>query len=349
LTRGSIITRGIRRLRRASRWSTVSSGPKALILLYHRVAELRLDPWSLGVTPQHFDEHLEVLREQARPLHLRQLTQALLENNLPDRSVVVTFDDGYADNLYNAKPALERYGIPATFFLISGYAGHSREFWWDELDRLLLQPGTLPETLRLDLDGNTHEWQLGEAAHYSEDDFWHHRNWRGWVEAPSPRHRFYLSLWEMLNLATESERRRLLDELQAWAAAEPAVHSTHRSLSLEEVMVLAEGPLVEIGAHTVTHPHLPSISVESQRDEIQRSKARLEDILGDSVRSFSYPHGSLSAETIAIVRAVGFDCACSSLKAAVKSSTDRLQLPRRSVENLTGKTFAKQLSEWFRR
>jgi peptidoglycan/xylan/chitin deacetylase (PgdA/CDA1 family) len=58
--------------------------------------------------------------------------------------VVVTFDDGYADNLYEAKPLLEHYGIPGTFFVVTGYlaqqAERAHEFWWDELERVVMQP-----------------------------------------------------------------------------------------------------------------------------------------------------------------------------------------------------------------
>src|SRR5215212_5224770 len=137
---------------------------RTLILLYHRVAKLHSDLWSLAVTPEHFAEHLEVLRQYAHPIRLQHLPQALSDGNIPNRSVVVTFDDGYADNLHSAKPLLKRYDIPATFFLTTGYVGKEREFWWHELERLLLQPGTLPGRLRLKIDGNIYRWELGEAA-----------------------------------------------------------------------------------------------------------------------------------------------------------------------------------------
>jgi peptidoglycan/xylan/chitin deacetylase (PgdA/CDA1 family) len=137
---------------------------KALILMYHRVAEVDLDPWGLCVTPQYFAEHLSVLQKYAHPISLQQLTQAHRKGKIPHRAVAITFDDGYADNLYNAKPLLERYNIPATVFVATGQIGSQREFWWDELERVLVQPGTLPEKLCLEINGSTHQWELGTAA-----------------------------------------------------------------------------------------------------------------------------------------------------------------------------------------
>jgi peptidoglycan/xylan/chitin deacetylase (PgdA/CDA1 family) len=88
-----------------------------LNLLYHRVNQLEPDPWELCVSPQHFSEHLEVIRQLAqRPC--------------------ITFDDGYADNLEHALPRLERYDVPAKFFIVSGAIGRRTEMWWDELDLL---------------------------------------------------------------------------------------------------------------------------------------------------------------------------------------------------------------------
>jgi len=282
-------------------------------------------------------------------MRLQQMSQALIDGNLPDRAVVVTFDDGYADNLYNAKPALERYNVPATFFLTTGYIGHKREFWWDELDRLLLQPAKLPNTLRLSVNGSTYQWKLGRAANYSKITSWRARYWRARNGIPASRHRLWRSLSELLHALAEGERRQVLDTLLMWADAEPMVRPSHRPLSLKEVDILAKGELVEVGAHTITHPALSTLPVASQRDEILGSKARLEEVLNHPVTSFAYPYGTRSdytAETVAIVREAGFACACSNFADIVERSTDRFQLPRIPVFNWDGKAFAKRLSGW---
>src|SRR5215467_4451596 len=100
-----------------------------LILMYHRIAELQSDPWGLAVSPRHFAEHLEVLRRHGQPRPLAQTVKALQRQGLPGgRPLVVTFDDGYADNLYNAAPLLDRYDVPATVFLTTGYIDGAREF-----------------------------------------------------------------------------------------------------------------------------------------------------------------------------------------------------------------------------
>jgi peptidoglycan/xylan/chitin deacetylase (PgdA/CDA1 family) len=268
-------------------------------------------------------------------MRLQRLSQLLLnENNLPDRSVVVTFDDGYVDNLHNAKPVLERYNVPATFFLASGLIGQEQEFWWDELDRLLLQPGVLPASLTLSVDGGTYRWDLGEEIHYSG-------------EAPISRHSLYYSLWELLRPMTEGQREGVLRELQKWADAEPAGRSSHLPVSLEEAVALAQGGLVEVGAHTVNHPALKMLPPALQRDEIVGSKAQLEELLDRPVTSFSYPYGSLSAKIVGIVREAGFACACTTRSRLVKRPVDPFKLPRKHMQNWDGDEFAKQLSRWF--
>src|SRR5262245_45298629 len=339
-------TRGLNRWRQAAQQLRSRFDCKALILMYHGVAEVGSDPWSLFVTPQHFVEHLEVLRKHARPMRLRRLAQAFGNVSLASRSVVVTFDDGYANNLHSARLLLERYDMPATVFLTTGYLGRECEFWWDELDRLFLQPGTLPETRQLSIHGSTYQWELGEAAHYPDAACMEYRNWRAWEKAPTLRHALYASLWQLLQPLPEDERHSLVAELLVWAGAAPVARPTHRSLALQEALALAQGNLVDVGSHTVTHPLFPALSSSLQRGEIQRSKTYLESVLGRPVTSFCYPYGAYTAETVNLVRDAGFACACSTSPGTVGRGTDRLQLPRVGIEDWDGDELAKRLSMW---
>ncbi len=322
--------------------------PGALILMYHRIAEADSDPWSLCVTPKHFAEHLEVVRQYGNPLPLPELTKKLGDRQPVHRSIVITFDDGYADNFYNAKPLLEKYDIPATVFITTGGIDQKHEFWWDELDRLLLQSGRLPNVLQLNINGRTYQWELGEATDYSEANSQRDRSWRMEKgQDPTPRHALYRSLYQQLQFLPIHEREKLLDEIRVWANAEVVGRSTHRSLSLEEMLALESGGLIEIGAHTVTHPFLSKLPIASQRDEIQQSKDYLEKILGHSVTSFSYPNGSYALETNSIVREVGFNCACCSVADRVQRNSNCFLLPRVVVEDWDRETFAHWLSKCF--
>ena len=319
----------------------------SLILMYHRVANVEVDPWSLCVTPQHFSEHLEVLQKFSCTLRLDQLTHTLRLGKIPRRSVVITFDDGYADNLHTAKPLLERYDIPATFFLTTGCIERRREFWWDELDRLILQPSVLPETLKLSIRGKIYEWHLNRDVSYNEDTAQQNTSWKAWEKAPGIRHEIYYSLWKLLKPLDENEQQDVLNQLLTWARVKPCVRSTHRLLLPEEIILLGKENLFEVGAHSVTHASLSTQPIAFQRREIQLSKAYLDDLLGKPVTSFSYPYGDYTSETVALVKEAGFSCACSTKAGVVSSKTDCFQLPRFEVLDWDGEEFEKQLLKWW--
>ncbi|MBW4636461.1 MAG: polysaccharide deacetylase family protein [Iphinoe sp. HA4291-MV1] len=333
-----------------------------LILMYHRIIEMESDPWSICVSPRHFAQQMEVLRKFGEVVSLQQLNQTLQQNKAPHRQIAVTFDDGYIDNLYNAKPLLERYDIPATMFLTSGYMEQKRDLWWDELNRLLLEPGTLPEVLCLEINGTTHRWELGASANYNEEQYQRvdafaqrpagkrlvvrHRSWKASGEDnPTPRHALYRTLYWLLSPLLPEARQKVMDELLAWAGSVPTLRPNHRILNSEEVSAL-RNELIEIGAHSVTHPFLSFLPTARQREEIQDSKTRLEEIIGQPVVSFAYPHGNYSEETTALVREAGFTSACTTYAGSVRRKCDRFKLPRVVVEDWDGEEFAKHLFEW---
>lgn len=328
---------------------------RTAILIYHRVAEVASDPLLLCVRPRHFAEHLEVLRRSYLPLSLSTLVDGLRAGRMPDRGIVLTFDDGYADNLTQGRPLLERHDVPATVFVTTGEAGRPRELWWDELEQILLQPGRIENPLRLRVGDGTGpgtdlpEYDLGAAAAYTDEDF---RRCSGWTvldrETPTIRQHLYRMLHDGLRKASPETRWRILDDLRARSNVPAAVRATHRPLRPDEIRKLAEGGLVEIGAHTVRHPVLSSLAVAEQHAEIVEGKARLEAMLDRPVQSFSYPYGCRSdytAETIGVVRAAGFTCACANLAGLVDSDADPYQLPRVLVRDWGGDEFARRLME----
>ena len=112
--------------------------------------------------------------------------------------MAITFDDGYANNLYQAKPLLEKYQIPATVFVATDYLEKPREFWWDELERIILQTAKLPEELALTINEQPYQWKLGTATTYSHSEAWHNRNLPAWDSQPGSRLRFYYAVWGKL-------------------------------------------------------------------------------------------------------------------------------------------------------
>lgn len=335
-------------VRRARHWIKRQFASRALVLMYHRVTELSNDPYLLAVTPDHFAEQLEVIRRYYHPIRLEDLAQAVRERRIPKRAIVITFDDGYADNLCNAKPLLESSDIPATVFVTTGHIGSRCEFWWDELDRLLLQPGKLPSNFEWEQNGQTRRWELGTASVLSGAMYDLHRDWH--VERqddPSLRQSLFRSIYEQLHAASGDERQHILSKLETMVGAEPYGRPTHRILSREQVIELARGDLVEIGAHTVSHPALAAISVAEQQMELEQSKRTLEGILNRPVTGLAYPHGSYSPETIAVAQAAGFSYACSSDTSEVESGADAFRLPRFAVRDWDGDTFAGWLKERF--
>lgn len=104
---------------------------KLPILMYHRIDDMLIpgDKFSPGltVTVAKFDTEMAYLQSHGyRTIGLAELYGALYENKpLPPKSVVITFDDGYADNYLYAFPILKKYNQKATFFVVSNFFGAS--------------------------------------------------------------------------------------------------------------------------------------------------------------------------------------------------------------------------------
>ena len=114
--------RGVRQVAgKTEFWQQLISG--TLILMYHAIGQPN-EPAGPFVMPAHrFAKQISWLKKMSyQPISLAQFLECQRENRLPPaRSVVITFDDGYADNYTMAFPILRQYGIPATIFLVTDF------------------------------------------------------------------------------------------------------------------------------------------------------------------------------------------------------------------------------------
>src|SRR3954451_24656523 len=132
----SAIPSGVRLKSRSIR-AQLPHRPRPVILMYHRVAFERFDPWNLSVTPENFGEQLSWLSKQRTVLPLAEFAALQRDRTLPADAVSITFDDGYACVAEVAAPLLNEFQLPATIFLPAEIISQERLFWWDELQAIV--------------------------------------------------------------------------------------------------------------------------------------------------------------------------------------------------------------------
>jgi peptidoglycan/xylan/chitin deacetylase (PgdA/CDA1 family) len=326
------------------------------------VVDLPSDPQLLSVSPAHFEEQVKYISENYNPISLKELVNLKQKKNkIPDRTIAITFDDGYADNLWNMKPILEKYNVPATVFVTTGYVDTKLEFWWDDLERLILLPEKIPDTLTLTIDEKTHVWNnLGEPrsrkSQNSQEEGVPNVNTKyyGWDVTktffPEPKFKLYCDLHRLLRPLRTEKRQSVMNKIVSWSGLSDIGRPGYRALNRDELCKLSQGGLVDIGSHTMTHPVLKCESFQKQKDEIIESKQKLEEILDQEILSFSYPFGSqndFSMDTVNLVINAGHTIACANYCGPVTQRTDQYLLPRYLVRNWNKDTFAQKVSEWF--
>lgn len=309
-------------LRSAHRLALNLMDKPALMLLYHRVANLENDRRMLAVKPENFIRHVEHLKKKYYIIDIDEFVYLKkCRKKFPKNSVVVTFDDGYYDNYTNVLPVLDSYGIQALFFISTLWIDTRKEYWWDEIERILLTDQDLPEQLDLELDNRRLTFDTSSAI---------------------ARTRTYGEIRRMLRRSRFSRQEKILTSLVAWAGLDMQGRATHQSLNKKEIKKMSASKSAVIGAHAHTHTQLSLYSPEEQYQEIKQSKDILESITGRPVNYFSYPFGSRSdynLRTIRICKDLGFDICCSNFYFQIHKWTDRFQVPRILIRDCDLDTF----------
>lgn len=268
----------------AVRWSGI------LALNYHRIGDGSGSMFDRGLWSCTADAFLEQLRfckaafDIIQPMQLPEVIA-----RARGRYLLITFDDGYLDNYDVAFPILASEGVPATFFVTTGFIDSAQIAWWDEIAwmvrtshrALLALPAwlTAPVHLRREREGAIRALLRVHKA------------------LPSSHTAAFLN---DIARETGSGRYDALEGDRCWMTWD----------MLRQMR--ASG--MTIGGHTVNHPVLARAPREVQLEEIRTCGERLASELGDTMRYFSYPvggSGAFGAVTRDCLRQVGVQYAFS--------------------------------------
>jgi peptidoglycan/xylan/chitin deacetylase (PgdA/CDA1 family) len=300
-------TAGVFEATSRSRWR---SG-RLLILGYHGVAQEDEHLWnpSLFIAPEHLASRMRFLCEQGfNVLPLREALQRLRAGSLPQRSVAVTFDDGYVDFYRLALPILRAYDIPATVYLTTYYAEHN-----------------------MPVPGITAAYMI-----------WKSRNFKGPITTVPAFHGARIETTEdrttvgdaigryfndERSLPTDA-KHRMLDDLAAELRFDLATFKRRRLMHVmsadEAAHVAAAG--VDIQLHTHRHWAPPDEAVI--RREILENQERITEITGNVPTHFCYPSGIHYPELLPWLRSLDIQSATTCEPGLATTDDDPLLLPR---------------------
>jgi peptidoglycan/xylan/chitin deacetylase (PgdA/CDA1 family) len=278
--------------------------PKARvpILTLHRVNDDN-DPFMASLPTAIFAARMAHIARHYRVLTVEDLAACLREGQVPRNALAITFDDGYRDNLTHAAPILNRLGLPATIFLVTGHIDSPRALWFDRL-ALAFKAAT---ARRVELaDGHVLALAtVGERLAALDATRAH------------------------LKLVPDDERSTSVERLIT--ALHPSPDRPKRlMLSWDEVAAL-RGLGFAIGAHTVTHPIMSRLTPSQVHAEVYGSKAAIEKVLGTPCQAFAYPNGladDYNEAVTQVVREAGFTCAVTTKRGLNDTDTPVMELRR---------------------
>jgi peptidoglycan/xylan/chitin deacetylase (PgdA/CDA1 family) len=255
-------------LERAARLSGRGLG---VALVYHRIGEPPGDPRRElvpALATSLFSKQANHLVSHYRLVVSSELTTAVRERQRGQRfPVAITFDDDLASHVEIAAPVLAEVGATATFFVSGASLNDPRRFWWERLHDALAR--------ELDLS------ILG-------------------LERPSRKRSEH-----ELGLRIQNLPPRTRDELDVKLAELLGPDPPGSGLRAELLRRLVDSG-AEIGFHTRRHDQLPPLSDEELAVALHVGRRELEDVVGQPLRTISYPHGWADERVAAAARAAGF-------------------------------------------
>ncbi|MCP3459281.1 polysaccharide deacetylase family protein [Bradyrhizobium sp. CCGUVB23] len=280
---------------------------RAAILMFHEIQQDHRSELTTGTSVALFEHSLNWLRQEGWEIvSFETCLERLATDPGPCRHAVITFDDGYRDNLATALPILERNNAPFMMYVPTGAPTRTLQSWWLGLREMF----RIEDAVTIDA--------MGMRFHCPK----FHEKVSGLNKVIEWIHQDYHRV-EMLTSTFKKAGISL-----------SALNETY-FLNERELQELARHPLASIGGHTVSHAALSALDVLSARAEMADNRCYLEQLLQLPVRHFAYPYGDSRAcgpREAHLAKEIGFSTAVTTRSGQVSDSkSDRFALPRVGV------------------
>jgi peptidoglycan/xylan/chitin deacetylase (PgdA/CDA1 family) len=259
------------------------------VLAYHRIIDWRAPDFKdyepvVSASPELFAQEMAFVAENFNVIDLETLQGYLFDDKpLPERPLLITFDDGYLDNYQNAYPILKKHAFPAVIFLVSSRMDNPVRLWWDECGYCFRFTKKTSATLPL----------IGEHS----------------LASPEEKKAAREQLMRRLKQIPEEAKQEAMRALREALAVEP--DKTQHFMSWGQVReIVANG--ISCQPHTVNHPIMTRISFEEQKRQLAESRARIIDETGQKADAFAIPNGTpadYSKDTLRALRETGYTTA----------------------------------------
>ena len=270
----------------------IFAGVGAVFMLHHvrphRDTEFQPNR-HLEVTPEFLRAMLLHLRAQAIDIvPMAEVHRRLVERDFARRFASFTLDDGYRDNRDFALPVLREFDAPATVYVASDFAEGIGRLWWIALEMVIAKASAIEVAI------------AGATVHLN-------------TETPAAKQAAFDRLHDWLRgLPGAADARAEIAALCVRHGVDEAAICRDLCMSWDELKPFAADPLINVGAHSITHCNLAKQTDAIASQEIALSRARIEEKLQRPVIDFAYPYGDRIAagpREFALARAAGFKTA----------------------------------------
>jgi peptidoglycan/xylan/chitin deacetylase (PgdA/CDA1 family) len=239
------------------------------VIGHHRITNPRTEDFfgfssNVSATPEAFERQLAWIAKHFNVIDLQTLRAHVVDKKpLPERPLLITFDDGYMDNYTNALPLLKKYGFPAVIFIVTGSMDNPAPLWWD----------ICAESFRRTTKTSADLPLIGQQT----------------LDTAETKNAVIRQMMQAFKLIPEQEKQVKVAELQS--VLDVILPNTAMFFSWSQVRELVNNGIA-CQPHTVTHPILTRIPEDEMRWQVSQSRIQIIELSGQEVIAFAYPNGS---------------------------------------------------------